>query len=192
MKEFVKFLSDFNTLLGLCSKLAAAAPFADLLLQWGPPWPTRAGVAVFSTLLQLAGLAYVFELWMPLPELRLQKRMLILFWLLIFCVVFYVISFIALVISCPADDSNKVVTGFIYQADVRELLGTPGYPNRAALLNHFSCEPERVWTDWSVLIARCWLLVLWLGMWTSLAMYFGTFVLLQKCKSPVPPVATAP
>ncbi len=180
LKPFWRFISDFKSLLAISAKLAAVAPFADLLIQIGPTWPARGVTATLSTMLQLCCLAIVFIFGNPAARRGLRRWLACTLGGLLLTSAVYLFVYNHFVITCPAGTQGMVTRGFVMNNNVKALLGTPNYPNEQSLLEGFGCDPRRVWTSNSVSTMEFVILCLWLAAWSAVACFFGIFALLQE------------
>ena len=59
----------------LLGKVALIAPFAGLLLNIGPPWPSRTAVPALTSLCEVLVLVYAFSFYSPLSKKRIANRL---------------------------------------------------------------------------------------------------------------------
>src|SRR5262245_10317250 len=85
LEEFREVIADFKSLTSWTVKGAVVAPFADLVLRVGAPWPD--GVPVITSVLELITLICVFHFWFGKSHKQLTK--LIKVFLVIMCVSFF-------------------------------------------------------------------------------------------------------
>ncbi len=178
--EFWQFTKDFKSVTAWIAKAAVAAPLVDIILNIGPPWPSRVAVAILTCVVEVLVLMYSFEFWRRgsprISEIRNVMRFGIGSFVLMFIVyIFFFASFIV-----EADDAwHRVVIGYQMHADVAEMVkDNPSKWTPKELIIQFQDEME-VWTSSSVNVMRTIFVVAWLLLWASLAVVISAFVSLQ-------------
>jgi hypothetical protein len=173
LDNFFRFVGDFRSVAALMGKAALLAPFVDLLLNIGPPWPGKTGVPALTTLAEVFVLIYVFEFFTPLSRKRLQTRLRVFFIILVGSFALYIALYSFSVFH--GKDARKVA-GFIYLPLVRQT-----YPNhtREQLLPLFAHNPELLWRAWTVYTMRVTLLLAWVLFFVGIVSCIGIFVILQ-------------
>lgn len=186
LAEFGRFVGDFHSVYALIAKAAVAGPLLDLVLNLGPPWPSRLTVSTAMVLLQFLALMVSFAVWRQGNiSAELLKRRLVqgavgagaAFLLL------YIPLFIAFIRDDP-DPYARVVVGWkrlpeivrMEQADPRQNWSDE------RLLREFvdgQTGVTDVWEPWTVYVARYLLLLAWLVTMLAYAVTVSAFVAIQ-------------
>ncbi len=178
LRGFRRFVGDFQHLGAVVGKLAVAAPFADILVKIGPPWPERHFTALVCAIVQVVVLMYAFEFWWQgrrasIESVRRTLKVAVL--LLSFAGVSYLVAFICLTSRDP-----RTVIGWVYLPEVEAIVATdPGKYTPDYLLQISEGNVFTIWTATSIRFARAILLFLWIGVWTTLSIVFSAFLVLQ-------------
>lgn len=181
LAEFWRFTVDFQSAIAWIAKAAVAAPLADLVLNIGPPWPSRWGVSALVCIAELVVLMWSFEFWQKKLETISTIRR-VMKWAVV-CLVasflIYLYLFAAHVFELP-DMWHRDVGGFRYHDSISGLIESdPAKYTDSELLERFSRNPEKIWTRSSIIQARVLLCVVWLILWVSLSSIIAAFVALQ-------------
>jgi len=181
LDNFFRFVSDFKSVAALIGKAALLAPFIDLLLNIGPPWPTRTGVPALTSLAEVFVLIYIFQFYTPLSRKRLENRLRKFFILTIVCFIFY-ISMYSFFVYEATTTKLRDVKGFIVRPEIQKIVG----PNRTLdrVLEGAEWDAERVWETWTVHTMRISLLLAWILFFVGIAGCIAIFVTLQKKARP--------
>jgi hypothetical protein len=175
LSSFFNFVSDFKGVASLLAKAALIAPFASLLLNIGPPWPTRTAVPALTSLCELLVLMYAFQFYTPLAKKRISTRLRAYFLQLILSFAAYISLYSFFVFKAYGD---RDVKGFIVQPAIKAKL-EPGL-TLEALLEGAEWDPLRIWEAWTVYSMRISLLLMWILFFVSIAGCIATFVVLQR------------
>src|SRR5262245_64990869 len=114
LNNFFSFVSYFKSVAALVGKTAIIAPFITLVLNIGPPWPTRTAVPALTSLCEVFVLIYVFQFFTPLSRKRLALRLRLFFVLLVLSFIVYVSLYSFFVFDIPLN-KERDVKGFIVQ-----------------------------------------------------------------------------
>ncbi len=184
--EFWRFVTDFNSFYANIAKAAALAPVLDLVLNLGPPWPSRISVTTTMMMLQIVVLACSFAIW------RQGKTAIgvVKAWLAAASAGFIsvvLLVYIPLFIMFVRDDPNawsRVVIGYDIQPRIRHLIAQR--PNESwsseRLLREFEDAETGItdiWTPESVYLARYLLLTTWLIAMLLFGVCIASFVAIQ-------------
>lgn len=181
MKEFWLFAKDFKSASAWVAKAAIAAPLADILLNLGPPWPSRVGVAILVCIVEVIVLMWSFEFWKH-GETTIAEVRKVMRWSLIGAA-FIVVPYLWLFASYVEDAPNwwtRVVIGTTYHEEIGEMVHEdPSKYTTRELLERFERQPERIWTKDSIIKIQVILLACWLLFWIALSCYVAAFVTLR-------------
>lgn len=189
LDNFFRFVSDFKSVSALVGKAALLAPFIDLLLNIGPPWPGKTSVPALTTLTEVFVLIYIFQFYTPLAKRRLEKRLRSFFIVIIACFLAY-ISLYSFFVYEAATTKQRDVKGFIVREAIQRILG----PNRTLerALEGAEWDPLVIWEGWTVYTMRISLLVAWILFFVGIVGCIAVFVTLQqKAGSPRTKAANA-
>jgi hypothetical protein len=181
LSEFWEFAGDFKSVSAWVAKAAVAAPLTDILLNIGPPWPSRIGVAILVCIVEVLVLMYSFEFWRNAsPAVKDVRRVMRLG----LCAVF--VSFIAYVCIfagyvVDADDAwHREVIGYEYHKQIAELVESdPSKYTPQELMSRFEFKAMSIWTPFSVTSMRVCVLITWMLLWVCLSVVVAAFVALQ-------------
>jgi hypothetical protein len=175
LEEFKRVATDFTDIGALGLKLAAAAPFIDLAVKFGPPpAPT---VSALTCLSELLALLWSFQFWYALNRPAQNRRMRIA--LVCFCVGLVAsIAIIEMYTVSPGSGRERIVEGFILQPSVKPLIG-PAFSTQDAL-RAAQYDASEVWLQPSITAVHVCLVVLWCVTFASLASYIALFVIMQR------------
>ncbi len=179
--EFFEFATDFSSVAAWIGKFAVIAPFADLALNIGPPWPSRAGICIILAIIEFIVLMWSFEFWRDARSKRagVRRTMKVAVICLGILFVTYIILFGMFVFELP-DSWHRDVGGFSYLPIIKEMRDSdPTKYTDSELLELFSRSPERVWTRSSIVIAKVALCVTWFLLWISLIAVIASFIALR-------------
>jgi hypothetical protein len=180
LSEFWSFAKDFKSVTAWIAKAAIAAPLADIVVNIGPPWPSRIAVAILLCIVEVIVLMYSFEFWRKgsprIRDIRSAMRAGIVAFGVGFIV--YIYLFANFIVDAP-DARHRVVIGCDMHPDVAEMANAnPSQWTPKELILQFHDEMA-VWTPGSVNVMRTIVLVIWLLLWTALAVVISAFVALQ-------------
>jgi len=188
LSEFWVFASDFNNVYAQIAKFAIAAPLLDLIINIGPPWPSRLSVSFSVVVIQVLVVMCSFAVWRQgRTPLRVIKK-----WLVggtcIFLSLFllgYIPIFAMFVVPAP-NYRNAIVKGFTYQKPIVTFLADEESKGQTwspkALVAHFvddTHDETTIWTPGSVAAGRALLLVAWLLIALAYAIPVSAFVAIQ-------------
>jgi hypothetical protein len=176
LNNFFNFVTDFKSVAGLIGKAAIIAPFMDLLLNIGPPWPARTAVPALCALAEVLVLIYIFQFSTPQSKSRLQKRLKNYFLLLIFCFIGYIILYSIFIYDVPLTKSNDV-KGFVINPAVEEIIGPDLTIDKA--LEGAEWDAFVIWEAWTIHVTRIGLLLAWILFFVGISGCIATFVTLQ-------------
>lgn len=189
LDEFWRFVKDFHNVYARIAKMAIAVPLVDLVLNLGPPWPSRTSVATSIVLVQVLVLMCSFAIW------RQGKGKLyhVKAWLvasassfLILFLLFYIPLFATFVVDAP-DQWNRIIRGHTLQNSIQEFAtqdekATGTVWTARKLIAHWvdaSTDETGIWTPGSVYTMRAVLLGVWLLVSLAYALAVSAFVALQ-------------
>jgi hypothetical protein len=180
LPEFWDFAKDFKSVSGWVAKAAVAAPLADIVLNIGPPWPSRPSVAILLCIVEVVVLMYSFEFWRHgsprIQHIRSVMRAAIAAVAVAFVVYMPLFAFFIV----DAEDAwHRVVIGYKMHDDVAEMQKSdPGQWTPEELILQFH-DVMAVWTPWSVNVMRTIVLLVWLLVWAALSVVISAFVAIQ-------------
>jgi hypothetical protein len=176
LDRFFSFVSDFKGVAALAAKLALIAPFATLVLNIGPPWPTATAVPTLTALSELFVLIYIFQFYSTISTRRLGNRLRLFFLQLIASFVVYVSLYSFFVFDVPLTHERDV-KGFIVQPAIAQMVG----PGRGLekLLEGAEWDPFNIWQGWSIYATRVTLLLSWIFFFVGIAGCIAVFVTMQ-------------
>ncbi len=188
LAEFWQFASDFQNVYAQIAKIAIAAPLLDLMVQVGPPWPSRLAVSFSFVAIQLLIVMCSFAFWRQgRTSLKVVKRWFLggtAIFVLLFLLI-YIPLFSILVVPAP-DYRNALVVGYTYQDPIQTFIKSEAEDGQTwspkALVAHFvdeSHDESAIWTPSSVALSRAVLLGVWLLVGLSYALAVSAFVALQ-------------
>src|SRR4030095_7091411 len=99
--NFFNFVSDFKSVAALIGKVALVAPFTTLLLNIGPPWPTKTAVPSLTSLCEVFVLIYIFQFYTSLSKKRLGTRLRLFFIQLVVSFMVYISLYSFFVFDIP-------------------------------------------------------------------------------------------
>jgi hypothetical protein len=177
LEEFKRVAADFTDIGALGLKLAAAAPFIDLALKFGPP--PAATVSALTCVAELLALLWSFQFWYALDRPAQNRRMRIA--LLCFCVgLIASIAMIEMLTVSPAFGRERIVEGLVLQPSVKPLIG-PSFSAQDAL-RAAQYDASEVWLQPSIIAVHVCLVSLWCITFASLASYIALFVIMQRTR----------
>lgn len=177
LDNFFRFVSDFKSVAALIGKAALLAPFVDLLLNIGPPWPARTAVPALTTLTEVFVLIYIFQFCTPLSKKRLERRLRSFFILLVACFIIYISLYSFFVYEIPLTKSRDV-KGFVVRPGIAKILGPDRTIERA--LEGAEWDAFEIWEGWSVQTMRISLVLSWILFFVGIASSIAIFVVLQQ------------
>jgi hypothetical protein len=177
LENFFGFVSDFKGVAALIGKVALIAPFTTLLLNIGPPWPTRTAVPALTSLCEVFVLIYIFQFFTPLTKKALGKRLRLFFLLLVGSFILYISLYSFFVFDIPLT-KDRDLKGFIVQPAIAQLVG----PGRSLenLLEGAEWDPFNIWEGWTIYTTRVGLLLSWVLFFVGIAGCIAVFVTLQR------------
>jgi uncharacterized surface protein with fasciclin (FAS1) repeats len=179
LEEFREVIADFKSLTSWTVKGAVVAPFADLALRVGAPWPD--GVPVITSVLELLTLICVFHFWFGKSHKQLTRWMKV--FLIIVCVSFFGHLYLLDTYTFVSPVSSKrYAKGFIVLPNVQRLIPAE-FKTPDEVLRNSEYKEEEVWTAGSITAARLVLLAVWLTMFASLSALIATFIMAQRRKT---------
>lgn len=180
LSEFWRFTNDYKSVVSWIAKAAVFAPLADIVLNIGPPWPSRIAVSIFVCIFEVVVLMYSFEFWRKgtakVADIRKIFKNSTL--LLPFVFILYVFLFSAFIVD--SDDAwHRVIVGFHMHDNIGEMASSqPSKWTPKELLSQFH-EVEAIWKPYSINIMRSLFLAIWLTFWSVIAVIISAFVTLQ-------------
>lgn len=187
LKEFWTFLKDFNSIYAQIGKLAIAAPLIDLVINLGPPWPSRVGVGFALVGAQLLVVMCSFVFWKQGKTRSDTIRYCLLGSAVCVALVFafgYLPTYAKHVVKVTSD---YIVVGEELQPPMKEFVAAAAKqdhevwgPRRLAM-NFIDNETDEmdIWTEESVQAARINLLRWWLLTGAVYSVAVSAFISLQ-------------
>lgn len=149
----------------------------DLVLAIGPPWPTRTGVASFTSVMAWVVLLYSFAVWESIARYRLRSLIRTFAPLCACTLTAYLLLSALFVVDAP-DPRNQEAKGFLLQDDIRKVVSmTEETP--LTLLEGNRWDPTSIWVPWTVATVRFSLLVMWIAFFACFSFMVSVFVLHQ-------------
>jgi hypothetical protein len=185
LSEFWRFVGDFTSITSWTAKLAVSAPFIDLLVKVGPPWPSRVSVSALAAIAEVVVLLVTFEFWRHGRKTYAYLRSMMRRFLLIgiAALVAYTASFGSFVKEVD-DYGQRSVIGFRMLPHIKELWKEdPSRWTAKELVQEFHDE-EAIWYPWSINVARLIVALTWLTTWICLACVISAFVTAQWKRMP--------
>jgi hypothetical protein len=174
--SFKKLVSDLTTLSGWATKGVVAAPLADLVLGFGPPWPSQ--LPILTSCFEIVVLLLVFSTWSGKGS-PTMKRLIWTFGVLT-GVAFMVYLVLASQLMLSAPDGTRFSAGLIVRQDVAPLVKSD-YTTMDALRDA-AWDPEQVWTKSSITMVRAALIAFWFATFGCFVSCLAVFVLRQQAK----------
>jgi hypothetical protein len=166
-----QILREVRSLGTWAAATAAAAPLVDLITRVGPPTPE--GMPFITSFAVLVSILFAVQYWSARSRaVKARMRRALLTGIIGF--IFYIFAFSCFVVRVPG---GVVSTGIVVKPSVARLLG-PHYSTRDALKDA-EFEPRDVWEEWSVGLVEVSLVLTWLTMASSVALFIGGFSVLQ-------------
>lgn len=181
LAEFWEFAKDSQSVIAWVAKLSVAAPIVDIVANVGPPWPSRAGVAILTSLFQVIVLLLAFEFGRHaahrLSQLRWAMAASAMF--AIPSLMLYLNAYSSYVVDAP-DRWNRAVVGSIFIDEKIEALYESDRSRWTprTFLKEFKSQ-EAIWTSDSIAANRNWLLMTWLAGWACTAVVVSCFCAIQ-------------
>lgn len=188
LREFMDFAKDFTSIYALIAKVAVFAPLVDLVLNLGPPWPSRLFVSTALVMEQVIVLMISFAVWRqgrtsPTVVKRWLVGSFLVFSLLLLAG--YIPLFATFIVDAP-DAYHRVVIGDTLQEPiarfVQKQLESGEVWSAKRLLDYFrdgTNDETAIWTPGSVAKARALLLTVWIAVCTIYALGVSAFLALQ-------------
>jgi hypothetical protein len=155
-----------------------------LILNLGPPWPSRLGVSLAMALAQVLILMASYAVWRQ-GKIKVGsiKR-----WLIASILGFFAILLLAYMplfsffIKSPSDSQESVIVGWTYNATINDFVGRQAAKGiiwtPEQLLGEGRSETA-IWTPESVCAMRVIIFAAWLFVWVSFATAVSAFLALQ-------------
>jgi hypothetical protein len=179
LAEFWKFVKDARGVFKWIAITAVSTPVVDLIVRVGAPWPDRWVVAFITTLVELIGYVFCFQVVMQWKKERLEV------WLtrsLVLCLILvcgYMALFSLYIVPAP-NHWHRVVIGYKMTDQAQQhQANNPGISN-TTLLEHFENNVEEVWTLGSLTVTRLVVLSTWIGLFLLVTLSFTIFLILQR------------
>lgn len=191
LSEFWAFAADFNNVYAQIAKFAIAAPLLDLIINIGPPWPSRVAVSFSLVVIQVLVVMCSFAVWRQgRTALRVVRKWLVgaaAAFVGLFLLV-YIPLFAVFVVPAP-NYRNAIVRGLTYQQPIKRFLEVQESEGQTwspkALVAHFADDVHdetTIWTPGSVALGRLFLLISWLVVGLAYALSVSAFVAIQYRK----------
>lgn len=180
-REFQSFLLDFRSVSSWVAKIAIGSPFLDLLLNIGCPWPSRISVSSLAAIIQAIVLLVVFE-YLTSSKIGFARTVFGVCAAAFVAFLFIYIASFSSFVKPAGSHWNREVIGFTYLEDRRlsdYIASRSDSPDPETLLSEFK-RVEKIWTEWSITVARVIVLFGWLFMWGALSATIGSFVAIQR------------
>jgi hypothetical protein len=188
LEEFMRFAKDFTNIYALVVKIAVCAPLIDLVLNVGPPWPSRLFVSTALVMEQVFVLMVSYSVWRQgKTSLSTVKAWLVSSFVgfsLLFLAAY--IPLFAIYIEDFPDAKNRVVIGGTLQPSIQKFVEKEAVAGHAwgarKLLDHFldgSHDMSIIWTSSSLAMARTLLLVVWITVCTVYGIGISAFLAIQ-------------
>ena len=179
LEDFWAFAADFRSMTAWVAKGAVAAPFIDIILGFGPPWPSRTGVPVLTCLVEILVLIYAFQFWKVMAKYQQEFRLRTSFVLIVVTFLLYIALFAFFVYEAP-EAPYREVKGFLYQPYVHDIMNKDKTYTEQKVLIDSGYDPIIIWKPWTVYLMRIVVLITWILFFTALSTSISSFVLLQQ------------
>jgi hypothetical protein len=181
LREFTQFVLDFRHLSGLGIKGVFAAPIICAIAKLAPP--PGMSLVVVTTFLQLCCAMLVFAFTSKAATRTLYRAMKVS--AVGFCVMAALTFLLETTFTVPIGNSTRrVVAGYDVRPEVNSIL-TATFQAKDALKG-YNYDPNKVWTDPSVLAVQVALVSAWIATFLLLTVFVGSFLLLRKNGNPDP------
>jgi hypothetical protein len=197
LKEFKTVIADFGNLSSLAVKGVILTPMVDLVLKLGPPWPS--GIDFIASIAQLLALIYIFHFWYSLKKARVNARMRVALALAFLGFVGYFLLVSTFTFRTVTED-RRVTIGFVRTEEGEKLFNKqlpappdsdgpawiPPYYTQTTVAAYQEAakmgpNPEElIWTPWSITLVRLGLLLSWVLLFVSIAIFIGAFIIVQR------------
>lgn len=155
------------------------APLVGLALNSGPPWPTRTGVCIFTSLANLLVFFYVFTFKSKIIIQATSKRLIVCSAILMSLsfLAYMIISTGYIYIDSIRTGSDGIIGGFVLTAEGREMVAQSGSVTEALNKYGYAAVSTVMWEPWSINAVKYTLLASWFIGFISLSIFIGMLVI---------------
>jgi hypothetical protein len=161
IKEIVKLGGEW---------LAVLLPFVAVFSPIAPPWPSPFLAVCFAIAVDVVIGCLTYISWKNGIALITRKKLFASVCVSVIFAATYLTLFSYFVVHLPGAPVENIVAGFTRHPDIEAIVQErPSYFTNAELLDNAEHQPDRIWTIGSLTSVRVLLLVVWVGLWTSVA-----------------------
>jgi len=177
------FLARYKKLLLAFLALGSLPPLTSLVAKVGPPWPSEAETASYTTLLNLCLLAFLYaNTSKTASEAKLRRRISAGFY--VFSGVFAIYLLLKVLFCYNAPDwQHQVAGGFVFQPHIAAIIADDPTVGTKSLLGEALYDSTRIWEVWSVSLVRFVLLAAWLVLFAVVSAVIAYSIRLDEKRS---------
>jgi len=175
-ERFLQVLNDYKSLSLWAAAGTVAFPFLAQFVGVEPPYPD--GVAPITAVLQLVSMALSFHFVSQRSRLFVNKIVVIAAGLAAALIVIYFIIFSLLAVVIGPDQT--LVRGFVCTPEALEQFGSECPFLSQQSISRAAYSEEELWTFGSLIAARLLLFFVWVTFFTSVAVFFASFITYQR------------
>jgi hypothetical protein len=176
---FISTLRNYRKVVVAVTALGSVPPILDIVMNVGPPWPTRVGVAGFTTLVVWVVLLVAYAGWKHQTLKRLRGRVTSLGAIAI-VLLFAYITCRAWFVFDTGNARHQDVAGFVLQKRIVTLMELDRTKSIQDILEGAHFNPLSVWEPWTVSAARSLVLSTWILFFGCISMMTAVFVLMLE------------
>jgi hypothetical protein len=174
--EFLVLMKRFRNL-AVVALGVGGAPYVAYLAKVLPPWPP--GIAAITALVELVCLVLVFQFMHGSGRATNNRIIAVGALVLGLTGLLYLLLFASFTYEIPSDRSRDVA-GFLCRQDVpRAVLEECPFVSIERLADA-EYSGELIWQLWTIYAMRVAIALTWLGLFISLSLLIGTFILFQS------------
>ena len=188
MQAFVDFCNNFQSSIGLATKIGFWVPILPIILGLEPPWDgsnkfqEKCSIGVLTLVVQVIAITSVFVLLRNRTPADLRRYFKWSLLVAVFAFIGYVISFI-LFTELQPDTNTRLSAGFFKTKEFYDVLDANNNDAHQSKLD-FGFDPMRIYEPWTVWTTMLIVLLSWLAFFGSFIFYLGSFV--HSAKEEIP------
>ena len=178
MSGLSDFRNYFQSFIGLITAGVAttALVLVTALAELAPPWPPA--VVQVTAVGQIIALILIYQFMKKAPKKTINRRLLWSLGILVVLAITYLSLHSITVYEMPNGEFG--LKGFACSGDAQALYGGDcPFLNRTQIADA-EFEADRLWTPVGLLMTRVALIIAWIGMFSSIVVLVGLFVVYQR------------